>query len=198
MKRRKLFPILLAAGSTPHLEFPLPLAQFRRKTALEIAVENCAGLQRPVVVLGCRAAEIRRFVPRGVRVAINRNWRSGQLSSLRAGLRRIPRDAAFLIYPVDLVLLTPRLIHRLVIAYEKRSANEKIIMPRDGRRAGHPVICAPELREELRRARTAREVIYRDRSRIKLVAVKTPAIWEDFDSPASYARVLRTLARRRG
>src|SRR5258708_5149532 len=67
MRKRDLVPILLAAGSSDRLGFPRPLARFGNKTALEIAVENCAGLARPVVVLGNDAGEIRKGVPRGAR-----------------------------------------------------------------------------------------------------------------------------------
>jgi hypothetical protein len=53
------------------------------------------------------------------------------------------------------------------------------------------VIFSAELRSELEKAKTAREVSYRDSSRVRFVAVKTKAVWEDFDSPASYRRLAR-------
>jgi CTP:molybdopterin cytidylyltransferase MocA len=68
-------------------------------------------------------------------------------------------------------------------------------MPRKGKRAGHPILCAGELRGELRKAQTAREVVYRDDRRIRYVPVRDVAIWTDFDSPSTYLRCLRMFRR---
>ncbi len=195
MKKPRIVPIILAAGPSPRLGLPKALVRFGRKTAVEIAVENCAGLARPVVVLGHQAARVCRSVPRSARIVVNHDWRTGQLSSVLAGLRCVPRNAAFLIYPVDHPLLTRSLLRPLVAAFLSRGERVKIVMPRFRGRAGHPVILALELCSELRRARTAREVVYRDLRRIRYVNVRTAAIWEDFDSPASYRRCLRRFQR---
>ena len=90
----KIVPIILAAGPST-LGFPEALAKFGEQTALDIAVENCAGLQMPIVVLGSEAERVRPFVPKSVRVVVNENWRAGQMSSLRAALRHFPADADF-------------------------------------------------------------------------------------------------------
>ncbi|MHB8411968.1 MAG: nucleotidyltransferase family protein [Candidatus Acidiferrales bacterium] len=197
MNESKIFPILLAAGKSPRLPFPKALAEFSGSTAVEIAVRNCHGLERPIVVLGYRAGRLRRGIPRPARSTVNRKWRTGQLSSLLAGLRKVPKDGAFLIYPVDLVFLTPGTIRRLVAAFRRRTARQAIVMPVYRGRDGHPVILAPDLRRELRSAKTARDVVNRDPGRIKRVRVKTFAIWKDFDTLATYARLRREFARHR-
>jgi CTP:molybdopterin cytidylyltransferase MocA len=197
MNKSRVFPILLAAGSAGRLGFPKPLARFGEKTALEIAVANCAGLAPPVVVLGSDANLVRPAVPRGLRVVIHQRWRRGQLSSLLAGLRKVPRDAAFLIYPVDHPLLTRAIVQRLVRAFERRKPRYAIVMPIFGRRPGHPVICEAEIRRELRRGDTAREVVYREPRRILKVRMKTAAVCRDFDSPATYFECLRSFPARR-
>jgi CTP:molybdopterin cytidylyltransferase MocA len=191
MRSIRIFPIILAAGGPGKLGFPKPLAKFGDKTALQIAIENCAGIEPPIVVLGYRAASVRKFLPIDARHVLNRNWRYGQLASLLAGLRRVPRGAAFLLYPVDQPLLTRDLVARLVKAFYARQPAHKIVMPRVGHRAGHPILCDGSLRGELRAAETAREVVYRNQSRIRYVRVSDRAIWNDFDSKASYRRCLR-------
>lgn len=204
MTTPNIVPVLLAAGSSAQLGFPKPLAEFGGRTAIEIAVRNCAGLRKPVLVLGDQAARVRAarccvplYARNDVQVVVNRSWRVGQLSSVMAGLRRVPHNAPFMTYPVDHPLLTPRIIRCLVNAFEARAAHEKIVMPRFADRAGHPVIFAAELRNELRLARTAREVVYRDLGRICYVDVASPAICLDFDSRASYTRLQGQFASRR-
>ena len=191
MRYIPIFPIILAAGGPGKLGFAKLLARFGDKTALQIAIENCAGIEAPIVVLGYRAASVRKFLPIGARHVANRNWRRGQLTSLIAGLRRVPTGAAFLLYPVDQPLLTRELVAQLVKAFYARQPAQKIVMPRVGHRAGHPILCDGSLRGELRAAETAREVVYCDKSRIRYVRVSDQAIWDDFDSKGSYRRCLR-------
>lgn len=183
-------PIVLAAGSSERLGFPKALARFGAKTALEIAVENCVDMERPIVVLGCDAAAVRAAAPTGVRVVLNRKWRRGQLSSLLAGLRHA-KDTAFLIYPADHPLVTKDAVRRLVNAYHTRTREQTIVMPRFKRRAGHPVICAAEIRRELATAKTAREVVYRQRRRIRYVPVRSAGVYLDFGTPETYLECLK-------
>lgn len=191
----QIVPVILAAGRAPRLGFPQALARFGRRTALEIAVENCAGLARPIVVLGHRASRVRAAVPPGARAVVHAGWRSGQLGSLRAGLRRVPRGVAFMLYPVDYPLLTPAVVRRLVSGFRRKATQHAIVVPVFGRRGGHPVIFSPEVRGDLSKARSAREVVEREPRRVKFVPVKTAAIWEDFDTRASYLRCRRAYLR---
>lgn len=190
-KRPQIVPIILAAGRSVRLPFPKPLARFGKKTAVQIAVENCAGLGRPVVVVGFQAARVRRAIPAGARVVVNRAWRKGQLGSLLAGLRGVPRASPFLLYPVDYPLLTRAVVRRLAAAFKHKGPRHAIVVPVFRKRTGHPVVFSSELRDELARARTAKEVVTRDRGRVKLVPVTTPATWQDYSSPATYRRRVR-------
>lgn len=184
MERLVIVPIILAAGASKRLGFPKALARFGSRTALQIAVENCRCVGKPIVVLGAQAARIRPFVPRSCRVVINRRWRQGQLGSLLAGMKKAPRTAAVMLYPVDYPLLTATIVRRLARACGTRP----IVVPSFRKRGGHPVIFAPSVRPELEQARTARDVVYRDARRIRFVSVRSPAIWLDIDTPAAYRR----------
>lgn len=198
MARIRICPILLAAGPSPKFPIPKPLALFGGRTALEICIDNCQSLEPPVVVLGAKAALVRKAIPHSTRATVNSRWHSGQLSSLLAGLRMVPRCSAFLIYPVDLVLLTPDVIHRLTDAFLNRRPHQAIIIPVHNGRDGHPVIMAAELRRELQHATIARDVVNRIPDRIKHVSVDTDAIWADFDTQRSYARLQRKFLARLG
>lgn len=184
----RIFPIILAADPPKVPGFSRPLARFGDRTALQIAIENCCGLEAPVVVLGARVNSSMTDALDGCEVVIHRSNGSGQLTSLLAALRRVPRGAPFMLYPVDYPLLRPAVIRRLVDGFETRLAHHTIVAPRFRGRSGHPVIFAPGMRQELARAQTAREVVYRDPQRVKFVGVRTAAIWQDFDTGASYRR----------
>lgn len=193
---KKIVPVILAAGSSKNLGRPKALAKFGSKSALHIAVENCLWFERPIVVLGCDAGRVRPAVPGAAQVLVNSNWRKGQLSSLLCALDGVPRSAAMLIYPVDHPLLEWRIIKQLAREFARREAAEEIVMPRFGRRYGHPIILSPVLRGELSRANSAREVVYRIPERIRVVAAGTSAIYEDFDTPETYRKCLRKFEAR--
>jgi CTP:molybdopterin cytidylyltransferase MocA len=196
--REKIVPILLAAGSSEHLRFPKPLAVFGGKTALAIAVENCEGLEIPLVVLGCDAKRVRPAVPDKARVILNPAWHQGQLSSLLKALEHVPVKAAFLIYPVDHPLLKKNIIRQLVGAFRTRKAHQQIATPRHKGVDGHPVIISAALRKEFFLAKTAREVVYRDPKRIRTFDARTNAIIDDFNDARSYQLCLwKFLSRRK-
>lgn len=195
-KREEIVPIILAAGSSKALPFPKALALFGKKTALDIAVENCSFSSKVVVVLGADAQRILPVAPKPAQVVINRKWREGQLSSLQAALKSIEPDAAFLLYPVDHALITRNTVAQLVRTFLARSASEEIVMPRHQDTDGHPVIVGAAVRPEFFEASTAREVIYKAQERIRPLNVRTSSILEDFDTMESYEECLRKFKAR--
>jgi CTP:molybdopterin cytidylyltransferase MocA len=195
-KREKIIPIILAAGSSPNLPFPKALAPFESQTALEIAVSNCSFLGASMVILGSDAKRVLPTVPNPCQIVINRKWPQGQLSSLLAALRKI-KNAGFLIYPVDHLLLTRNTLMQLVRAFHSRSASQHIVMPRYKGAYGHPVIVSATVRSEFFEAQTARAVIYRIPQRIRVVNVRTSSILEDFNTVESYEKCLRKFAARK-
>ncbi len=190
-ERVQIVPIILAAGSSRNLGMPKALAQFGNTNAISIAVNNCLGLDRPIVVLGCDAEQVRPAVSPGARVVVNELWQKGQLSSLLCAMESVPRSAAVLIYPVDHPLLQRRIVKQLVREFRRRKSSEEIVMPRFRQKFGHPIILSTDLRDELHRATTAREVVYRIPERIRVLEAGTSSIYEDFDTPDTYQKCLR-------
>jgi len=189
--QEKIVPIILAAGRSKRLPFPKALAEFAGKTALAIAVENCEGLEAPLVVLGCHAKRVRPAVPAEARAILNRDWRKGQLTSLQCALRHVLPKWSFLIYPVDQPLLQKATIQKLVRAFRTRKSTQQVVMPRHKQTDGHPVIISSAVRKEFFQAETAREVVYRRPERIRTIEVDTPAVYEDFNSSETYRLCLR-------
>jgi CTP:molybdopterin cytidylyltransferase MocA len=190
MKTVIVYPVILAAGPSIRRFFPPGSPGTQNRSPFEIAAANCAGhralpMHAPIFVLGCDAERLARYVPASALVVINRHWRAGQLSSLLAGLRRVPRAAAFMLYPVDLVDLTPAVIGIILRGFSNRARGKEIIMPAYKGRGGHPAIFSANLRDELRRAKTARDVVYRDLARVAFMPVRSASIWKASESQSN-------------
>lgn len=189
-----IVPIILAAGESKRLGVPKALLPLHGKTLLQHAVDKCrAARLEPIVVLGCAADVLRLTV--NARAVVNRDWKRGMLSSLQAGLRAMPaRARAFMIYPVDCALVPAAAIRKLAAAYDP---SKLIFVPTHRGHGGHPVMLDARLkREMLAERKTARDVVYRDSSRVKFVPVNTPAIRFDVDTAADYRRALRLVRMR--
>jgi len=143
---------------------------FGGKTALAIAIENCAGLERPLLVLGCDAPRVRRAVPRAAQLyGIVAGGGPDQLAAARAKTNSC--GCRFLIYPVDHPLLKRKTIQQFVRAFRTREESQEIVIPR------HEVLRHPpsyrKLRREFFKSKTARDVIYRLPSRVRVIEVQT-------------------------
>ena len=100
-----------------------------------------------------------------------------------------------MLYPVDYPLLTPAAIRRLVAGFTRKRPEQMIVLPVFRGRSGHPVIFSPAVRRELASAHSAREVVEKDPRRVKRVPLRTSAIWQDFDTLASYRQLCRVYRR---
>lgn len=90
-----------------------------------------------VVVLGARAGEAAPLVPRPARVVVNDAWPKGRTGSIKAGVRALGPVDAFLVWPVDVPLASPRDAVALVHAFE---ATGRAAVPVHGGERGHPVL----------------------------------------------------------
>jgi CTP:molybdopterin cytidylyltransferase MocA len=119
----------------------------------------------------------------------------GQLSSLLTGLDAVERAdvPAVLVTTVDLPLVAPDTVRRVIDAW--RSTGAAIVRPELDGRHGHPVIFAASMWGALRAAdpaEGARAVLRAHRDEILDVAVDDRGAFDDVDTPADYARLLRS------
>lgn len=173
-----------------------------------------AGLSRVFVVLGHARREVAAALaglPFPIEPVENPAWRSGMLSSVKAGIRAVSRrpEAEWaLLTLVDQPFLTPVLIRRLVEAAEAPTAPgappPAAVAPADPARRregrfGHPVLLSrrlfPEILEERPRGpededRGARRVLARHRAAIRLVPADAREL-VTLETPADYDRMRR-------
>jgi molybdenum cofactor cytidylyltransferase len=151
-----------------------------------------------VVVVGCEAdAVVESVVSRGFspRFVNNRDYESGQLSSLLAGLRAIDRPGvnAMLLMLVDAPLVAPGTVRLVVERY--RATGASIVRPvdrADDSRHGHPVLVDRKLFDALRAADPAtgaKPVVRAHVSAEGNVDVDDEGAFADVDTPEDYERL---------
>jgi len=189
-------PIVLAAGASSRMGRPKALLEFDGRCCLELVLEVVRHCGTPILVLGPNHEEIRaRVALDEVRIAYNLQPQSGQTASLKAGLALLPPEPeAFFFLPVDVPLLTPEDLVRLVDAYRRNPDPRKsVFIPSHDMRRGHPVLCRRDLAAEilaLPPGASARDVMNRDPGRIGYVLYPDAYLLMDMDTPEDYVRCL--------
>jgi CTP:molybdopterin cytidylyltransferase MocA len=150
---------------------------FAARLARVFAEAGCEVL----IVVGADAASLRLRLP-PVRIVENVGWKAGQLSSVRVGLREA-RQSAVLVHPVDVPLVRPETIERVLAALSSSAA----VVPTYRGASGHPVGFAAEAVERI--------LGWSDLPHLEaavarlgatLLEVPDPAILQEADTPDEY------------
>lgn len=182
--------VLLAAGEGRRMGGNKGLIRFRGRPLIHhvLDVIEASAVASTVVVTGAESEALGALLAeREVTVAHNAGWRSGQTSSLKAGIAALPADTdAFLIHPVDHALVTSPDLDALVAAFEANADESLIARPICGDAFGHPVLFAAAYRDRFL-ALSSEEpgsMVYRShRDEVVLVPVDNPLIDVDLDTP---------------
>ena len=189
--------LILAAGESSRMGTPKATLTYRGRTFLERIVQTLqeGGLERIVVVLGHRAEDIQRQTKiEATQVIINPAYKSGQTSSLQAGLRSLVSDGAdaVLLCLVDHPAVSAETVKRVVATFREFSA--PVVIPTYHGRRGHPVLIGQQLFEELLGLTSdagGDSVVRRYRPATHFVEVEDEGVVIDVDDPESYQRLLR-------
>jgi molybdenum cofactor cytidylyltransferase len=188
--------LILAAGESSRMGTPKATLAYRGCTFLELILETLreGGLERICVVLGHQAAEIRQRVEIDfAQVVINPDYRSGQTSSLQAGLRALIADdtEAVLLCLVDHPAVSAATVRMIASVF--REGGAPVVIPTFHRRRGHPVLIGRRLFEELLAltgGAGADSVVRRYRPATQYVEVEDEGVVIDVDDPESYRRLI--------
>jgi molybdenum cofactor cytidylyltransferase len=189
--------LILAAGESSRMGTPKATLAYRGHTFLELIVQTLreGGLERIVVVLGHQAEDIQRQVKlEAAQVVINPDYRSGQTSSLQAGLRALIADdlEAVLLCLVDHPAVSADTVRRIVATF--RQGGDPVVIPTYQRRRGHPSLIGRQLFDELLGLACdagADSVVRRYRPATQFVEVEDEGIVIDVDDPESYRRLTK-------
>jgi CTP:molybdopterin cytidylyltransferase MocA len=168
---------------------PKALLEYRGETFLDRLTRLFAVRCDPVVVvLGAGADEIRVRVGSSAQVVVNEQWRAGQTSSMKCGLRAVPSLAEGVLFTlVDHPAVAPETIEALL------AGASRVRVPRyDGRR-GHPIWFSRRLIPEflaLPLNGAARDVVRGHAAETEFLDVADPGILADIDDPAAYGALI--------
>jgi 4-nitrophenyl phosphatase len=183
--------IILAAGESHRFGQPKQLLPVGDKTMIQHVVDITldSPIEQVIVVLGCRAMEIRASLAgRPVQVVVNEKWRSGLSSSVQAGLSAVkPEMGAALFLLADQPGITTEVIAKLVERYRETCA--PIVVPTHQGRRGNPVLFGRSLFRELMEVRGdqgGRQLISEHRDVLEEVEVEIEAIFTDVDTAEDY------------
>ena len=149
--------IVLAAGASTRMGSPKPLLAWGEQTLLAFEVDELrrSCVDDIVVVTGARADEVRRSLADSARHCVfNPRWSQGRATSLACGATALlapslPRPEAVVIQNVDQPTRA-EIVDRLVD--ELRASGAGVVQPSYEGQAGHPVVVAGALLEELAQA----------------------------------------------
>lgn len=189
--RAGLHAIVLAAGAATRFGSPKQRVRVAGQPMLNTMVARTGeAVDQVLVVLGAHAAELAPMLARSrASVVINRGWREGLASSIRAGLERLPPSCtAVMLVLADQARVTAQDLGRLAATWGRLP--ESIVAARYGTLTGAPAIfprCVFTDLAELRGDVGARRVI--DRHVSRLTAVPMPNAAFDLDTAEDLRRL---------
>jgi molybdenum cofactor cytidylyltransferase len=182
----RLYAIVLAAGASTRFGSPKQLVRIGGRPLLHTVVTRAAEVtgNALIVVLGAGAAQLAPLLKHSPgAVIVNRHWREGLASSIRAGVARLPPSCdGVLLVLADQAAVTTDDLRRLAGTWRRRP--QCIAAALYAGTAGAPAIFPRSVFRELAALRGdagARSILRRSPDR--LVRVPMPAAEIDLDTP---------------
>jgi molybdenum cofactor cytidylyltransferase len=197
--------ILLAAGESTRFGEPKQLLTLSGRFLIEWALAAALGsnLDHVVLVLGCEHERIRRCLGSSTahpkcEIIVNPDYRSGQSTSLQAGLLRIRHDfpsAMFLLG--DQPLVDAALINLLLQRYAE--SEKPICVPTHHGIRGNPTLFGNPLYPEMLNIagdKGARDIIAAHPDQVLAVEIPDPLVFLDIDRREDIEKIAALLESR--
>ena len=135
--------VILSAGRSSRFGSPKALARINGETVIERHQKTLlkTRIKEIVIVLGAYAEEIEPFVFNSERIntIFNKNYKSGQTSSFKAGLEKVSSDVkGIMLLPVDYPFIKVETINILLEQFLINMPT--ILVPAYNNKKGHPPI----------------------------------------------------------
>ncbi len=193
-----LYALVLAAGASSRFGSAKQLVRMGDRPLLSLVAGRTAEVvgQALILVLGARAAELAPLLKHSPgSVVVNRNWREGLASSIRAGIARLPPSCAgVMLVLADQACVTAPDLRRLAGAWRRQPLC--IAAARYGATIGAPAIFPQHLFAELGELRGdvgARPLLRRHADRLVKVPMASAAF--DLDTPGDLLELTSTASK---
>lgn len=193
-----LHAVVLAAGGSSRFGSAKQLVRIGDRPLLSLIAGRAAEVvgQALIVVLGAAAAELAPLLRHSPgSVVINRSWREGLASSIRAGIARVPASSAgVMLVLADQVCVTAEDLRRLAGVWRRQP--ECLVAARYGATVGVPAIFPQHLFGELSELKGdtgARLLIKRHADRLVTVPMASAAF--DLDTPDDLLSLTTTASK---
>jgi CTP:molybdopterin cytidylyltransferase MocA len=187
--------ILLAAGSSRRMGQLKQLLPLHDKPIIRHCLDNLitAGIENIVAVLGYCGDEVLAVIQEmPVHIVLNENQESEMAESVRIGLRAIAeKSSGVLVCLSDHPLVSVDTLKSLMQCFVETP--DKIIIPLYKGKRGHPTLFPRNVIEEIFEAGTLRDIIDKNRSRLKFLNVQDEGIILDMDTKEDYDKVLKKI-----
>ncbi len=187
--------ILLAAGSSRRMEQLKQLLPLHDKPIIRHCLDNLitAGIENIVAVLGYCGDEVLAAIQEmPVQIVFNENQESEMAESVRIGLRAIAeKSSGVLVCLSDHPLVSVDTLKSLMQCFLETP--DKIIIPLYKGKRGHPTLFPRNVIEEIFEAGTLRDIIDKNRSRLKFLNVQDEGVILDMDTKEDYDKVLKKI-----
>lgn len=187
--------VVLAAGLSSRMGVQKLLLPFGGKTVIAHIVDQllASTIGEVHVVVGHQAERISgELSGRAVSIVNNPNYKSGMLSSVRCGLRNLPKQCrAVMVVLGDQPSITTELIDQMLQSFAATEKN--ILVPLYKGKRGHPILFSALYRNEILTQYGdvgLRGLLHGHSDDIYELAVSTASVLYDMDCPEDYRREL--------
>ena len=180
--------ILLAAGQSERMQGENKLLKkYKKKYLINHILKSLikSKVNKIIIVLGYENKKIKKIALKSKKIifVVNSQYLKGISTSIKCGLKKISKkNIGFLIAHADMPLVSKTILNALCSALKNK--NEEIFIPVYKKRIGNPLAFKYSMIKSLKRIkgdRGAKKLIRSNKSKIKLMKMKSKSILIDFD-----------------
>ena len=179
--------IVLAAGlSSRTKKYNKLLLRYKKKKLLQHTLQNIleSNIEYVIVVMGNNQNKIKKIIPyqHNIKTIYNRNYKSGMASSIKAGLKYLPKESShFFIVLADMPEVKKKHYNKMILATKK---NKKVpVVPYVNSQQANPVLFSKNFIQKLKSLRGDKgaKKILQNETKIKVI-FQDKALIKDLDS----------------